>query len=134
MLHGEDRPTTLLCRCPDVAQARDTSRIEQVRVWLNAEAANPAHDLLAILKDEGLEGCRVGIETDSYSLTGFNCRAVYEAAEGVVDLVEASGIVRDLRVVKSPAELELMRSAAGLADAAVPAIAETARPGGWAAR
>lgn len=129
VLHAEERPTTLLCRRPDVAQARDTSRIEQVRVWLNAEGANPARDLLTILKDEGLESRRVGIETDSYSLTGFNCRAVYEAAEGVVDLVEASGIVRGLRVVKSPAELDLMRLAAGLADAAVTAIAETARPG-----
>lgn len=129
VLHAEDRPTTLLCRRPDVAQARDTSRIEEVRVWLNAEGANPARDLVAILKDVGLEGCRVGIETDSYSLTGFNCRAVYEAAEGVVDLVEASGIVRGLRVVKSPAELDLMRRAAALADAAVTAIAETARPG-----
>ncbi|WPZ36613.1 Xaa-Pro peptidase family protein [Thalassobaculum sp. OXR-137] len=129
VLHAEDRPTTLLCRRPDVAQARDISRIDEVRVWLNAEGANPARDLLAILKDEGLEGSRVGIETDSYSLTGFNCRAVYEAAEGVVDLVEASGIVRGLRVVKSPAELNLMRRAAELADAAVTAIARTARPG-----
>lgn len=129
VLHADARPTTLLCRRPDVAQARDTARIEEIRVWLNAEAANPARDLLAILKDVGLEGRRVGIETDSYSLTGFNCRAVFEAAEGVVDLVEASGIVRGLRVVKSPAELDLMRRAAGLADAAVTAIAETARPG-----
>ncbi len=129
VLHAEDRPTTLLCRRPDIAQARDISRIEEVRVWLNAEGANPARDLLGLLKDEGLEGRRVGIETDSYSLTGFNCRAVYEAAEGVVDLVEASAVVRGLRVVKSPAELDLMRRAAGLADAAVTAIAETAAPG-----
>lgn len=129
VLHAEDRPTTLLCRRPDVAQARDISRIEEIRVWLNAEDADPARDLLDILTEGGLAGCRVGVETDSHSLTGFNCRAVFDAADGVVDLVEASDIVRDLRVVKSPAELDLMRKAAGLADAAVMAIAETAQPG-----
>lgn len=129
VLHAEDRPTTLLCRRPDVAQARDTSRLDEIKVWLNAEDADPASDLLGILTERGLAGRRVGIETDSYSLTGFNCRAVFDAAEGVVDLVEASEIVRGLRVVKSPAELELMRRAAGLADAAVAAIAETAGPG-----
>lgn len=129
VLHAEDRPTTLLCRRPDVAQARDTSRLDEIKVWLNAEEADPAKDLLGILTASGLAGRRVGIETDSYSLTGFNCRAVFDAAEGVVDLVEASNIVRGLRVVKSPAELDLMRRAAGLADAAVAAIAETAGPG-----
>ena len=35
-------PSTLLCRRPDVAQARDTSTIEEIRVWLNAEDADPA--------------------------------------------------------------------------------------------
>jgi len=129
VLHAEDRPTTLLCRRPDVAQARDTARIEEIRVWLNAEDAEPAADLVAILRDQGLTGRRIGIETDSYGLTGFNYRAVAAAADGVVDLVEASDVVRALRLVKSDPELALIRTAAGLADAAVAAIAETARPG-----
>ncbi|MCR9071471.1 MAG: Xaa-Pro peptidase family protein [Alphaproteobacteria bacterium] len=129
VLHADDRPTTLLCRRPDVAQARDTSLLDDIKVWLNAEDADPAQDLLGILTEYDLAGCRVGIETDSHSLTGFNCRAVYGVAEGIVDLIEASDIVRGLRVVKSPAELDLMRRAARLADAAVTAIAETAGPG-----
>lgn len=129
VLHAEDRPTTLLCRRPDVAQARDISRIEEIRVWLNAEDADPARDLVDVLIEGGLAGARVGIETDSHSLTGFNCRAVFDAADGVVELVEASDIVRGLRVVKSPAELDLMRRAAGLADEAVTAIREAAGAG-----
>lgn len=129
VLRADAAPTVLLCRRPDVAQARDTARIEEIRVWLNAEDASPAADLVAILRDTGLSGRRVGIETDSYGLTGFNHRAVVDAAEGVVDLVEANDLVRRLRLVKSPAELDLMRAAAGLADAAVTAIAAAARPG-----
>lgn len=129
VLTAGDRPTTLLCRRPDVAQARDTSTIEDIRVWLNAENANPARDLIALLKELGLSGRRIGIETDSYGLTGFNYRAVAEVADGVVELVEASDLVRRLRLVKSPAELGLIRTAARLADAAVEAVAEAARPG-----
>ena len=49
VLPAEDAPVTLLCRRPDVAQARDTAGIEDVRVWLNADDANPAADLRDIL-------------------------------------------------------------------------------------
>ena len=129
VLSAEDRPSVLLCRRPDVAQARDTSRIEEIRVWLNAEDADPAKDLMSILRDGGLVGGRVGIETDSHGLTGFNYRAVASAAEGVVDLVEASDLVRGLRLVKSDAELSLVRKAARLADAAVDAVGRAAGPG-----
>ncbi len=129
VLTADERPSVLLCRRPDVAQARDTSRIEEIRVWLNAEEADPARDLMAILADRGLTGRRVGIETDSHGLTGFNHAAVTAVADGAVTLVEASDIVRALRLVKSPAELELVDRAGALADAAVRAVTTAARPG-----
>ena len=129
VLTADDGPTTLLCRRPDVAQARDTSTIEDIRVWLNAANQDPAGDLVRILAENGLGGARIGIETDSYGLTGFNFAAVQQAAAGKVDLVEASDIVRSLRLRKSPEELAVVRKAAGLADAAVVAVAERAEPG-----
>src|SRR5262245_28511266 len=52
---------TLLTRRPDVAQARDTSTIEDIRVWYNTADANPAADLALILREKGLAGKRVGI-------------------------------------------------------------------------
>ena len=108
VLTADDGPTTLLCRRPDVAQARDTSTIEDIRVWLNAANQDPAGDLVRILAENGLGGARIGIETDSYGLTGFNFAAVQQAA-GKVDLVEASDIVRSLRLRKSPEELAVVR-------------------------
>ncbi len=129
VLTADDGPVTLLCRRPDVAQARDTSTIEDIRVWLNATDQDPAGDLAQILVEKGLSGTKVGIETDSYGLTGFNLAAVQSAADGVVPLVEASDVVRGLRLRKSAEELELVEQAARLADAAVAAVAERARPG-----
>ncbi|MCP5149591.1 MAG: aminopeptidase P family protein [Chromatiales bacterium] len=129
VLTADEGPTTLLCRRPDVAQARDTSTIEDVRVWLNAEDADPARSLRAILEEKGLAGARVGIETDNYGLTGASYRMVERALGGWCELVDASDVVRALRLVKSPAEIALIRKAGELADAAVEAIVAAARPG-----
>ena len=122
-------PSTLLCRRPDVAQARDTSTIEEIRVWLNAEDADPAAQLRDILAEKGLTGARVGVEMDSYGLTGANWEAVRARVGAIAHLEDASDLVRRLRLVKSPAELAHIRTAGRLADAAVTAVAATTAPG-----
>ena len=119
----------LLCRRPDVAQARDTSSIADIRVWLNAEDARPARELRAILEELGLGGARLGIELDSYGLTAADYRMVAEELDGFCELADASSLVRGLRLVKSPAEIALTRRAAALADDAVEAIFRAAEPG-----
>lgn len=122
-------PSTLLCRRPDVAQARDTSSIENIRVWLNAEDADPAAELRDIVADMGLAGRRIGVEMDNYGLTGASWEAVRTRVGAIAELEDASDIVRRLRLVKSPAELEHIRQAGRLADAAVTAVADAAAPG-----
>lgn len=119
----------LLCRRPDVAQARDTSTITDIRVWEDAENARPARDLEEILAEKGLAGARVGIELDTYGLTAANYRMVARELEGFCVLEDASSLVRGLRLVKSAAEIEHTRRAAALADDAVEAIFHAARPG-----
>ena len=129
VLAAGDGEPVFLCRRPDVAQARDTSTITDIRVWLNAEDACPARDLKAILSEMGLAGARVGIELDTYGLTAANYRMVARELEGFCELVDASSLVRGLRLVKSAAEIEHTRRAGELADDAVEAIFRTARPG-----
>ncbi len=125
---GEGEPV-LLCRRPDVAQARDTSTITDIRVWQDAEDARPARDLKEILAEKGLAGARVGIELDTYGLTAANYRMVAEELEGFCVLEDASSLVRGLRLVKSASEIAHTRRAAALADDAVEAIFRAARPG-----
>lgn len=119
----------LLTRRPDQSQAEDTSLYEDIRIWLNAEDVNPADALRGILQELGLEGQRVGIELATYGLTGYNYERVRVAMEGFCTLVDASDVVRSLRVRKSPAELVYVRRAGELADDAVHAMVEAARPG-----
>jgi Xaa-Pro dipeptidase len=107
---GADGETlTLLTRTPDVRQAAQTSVVEDVRVWFDAEGANPAEDLKGILDEHGLRGKRLGIETDAYGLTGYNLKRVEAALGGFCELVEASDLVTRLRAVKSPAEIEYVQ-------------------------
>src|SRR5215204_2977208 len=129
---GADGETmTLLTRTPDVRQAEHTSVISDIRVWYDAEGANPAMDLKEILEEHGCRGKRLGIETDAYGLTGYNLKRVEAALDGFCELVEASDLVTALRAVKSPAEIEYVREASRLADLGLDRAVETAGPGAF---
>jgi Xaa-Pro dipeptidase len=129
VITADARPTVLLTRRPDLAQARDASLYDDIRIWLNAEDADPAADLRDILIELGLRGAHVGIEYATYGLTAANHRAVEAALGGIVTLSDASDIVRSQRLVKSPAELTYVREAARLADLAIEAMVGTAAAG-----
>jgi Xaa-Pro dipeptidase len=131
ILTADDRPITLLTRRPDLEQARRTSIIEDIRIWYDLEGADPARDLKAILEEMGLQGNRVGIELNTFGLTGFNHERVSRRLEGWCELVDSSDLVRGLRVIKSPTELAYMRRAAELADDALVTMVSAARPGAF---
>ncbi|MSP67882.1 MAG: aminopeptidase P family protein [Alphaproteobacteria bacterium] len=124
-------PITLLTRRPDLEQARRTSTIADIRIWYDAEGADPAVDLRAILAEKGLKGARVGIELATYGLTAANYVRIARALEGFCALEDASDLVRALRLVKSAAEIAYVREAAGIADASLTAMVGAARPGAF---
>ncbi|MYK32699.1 MAG: aminopeptidase P family protein [Boseongicola sp. SB0670_bin_30] len=129
VITADERPTILLTRRPDLRQAETASLYDDIRIWFNAEEVNPAEDLRAILQELGLRGARVGVELATYGLTAANGRLVEAALDGFCSLEDASDIVRRQRLVKSEAELAMMREAGRLADAAVLATVDAAGPG-----
>jgi Xaa-Pro dipeptidase len=129
VISADERPTILLTRRPDLRQAEVASLYDDIRIWLNAEDANPARDLKAILAELGAAGQEVGVEFATHGLTAANGRRVECELAGFCRLVEASDIVRSQRLVKSPAELAYVRQAGLLADAAVEAMLVAAEPG-----
>ncbi|MEX2647600.1 MAG: Xaa-Pro peptidase family protein [Alphaproteobacteria bacterium] len=130
VLTADDRPYVLLTRRPDLEQARLTSVIKDVRLWFDQEGVDPAKDLRAILAELGLQGARVGIELNTYGLTPRNWELTRKALARFCRLDDASGLIRALRVIKSPAEQDYVRRAAALCDDALDALLATARPGG----
>ena len=129
VITADNRPTVLLTRRPDLRQAEVASLYDDIRIWLNAEDADPAEDLRDILCELGLQGGRIGVEFATYGLTAANGRMLEAALDGVCVLEDASDIVRRQRLVKSEAELAKTREAGKLADAAVLAALDAAVPG-----
>ena len=122
---------TLLTRAPDLRQARHTSIVEDIRIWVDRAGATPADDLKGILAERRLAGKRVGIELEAYGLTGRSLRMVDAALGGFCALADASDLIDRLRVVKSAAEIGHIRRAATLADASLDAAVAATRPGAF---
>ena len=128
---GADGSMTLLTRAPDLRQARHTSVIEDVRIWVDEEGANPAEALRDILEGHGLKGKRLGVEWEAYGLTARSGQMLSAALDGFCTLEDASSLVSRLRVIKSPAELKYVRRAGELADDALTEAERLAGPGAF---
>jgi Xaa-Pro dipeptidase len=127
----DDGRFALLTRAPDLLQARFTSIIEQVRIWVDGPDATPATELRALLQELGCAGKRLGVEWEAYGLTARNGQRLADALAGFAALDDASELISLLRVVKSPAELQYVRRAAALADEALAAAERLAKPGAF---
>lgn len=116
-----DGNMVLLTRSADLRQARHTSTIEEIALWTDRENANPTIDLRNLLDNLDLLGKRIGIEYDTHGLTAANGRRLDEQLNTFGDLVDASRLIPRLRAVKSTAEIDKVKRAAKLADAALDA-------------
>ncbi len=128
---GADGAMTLLTRSPDLRQARHTSMIEDIRIWVDGPDAQPAGELVEILAEHGCRAARLGVEWEAYGLTARNGQRLAGALDGFCDTVDASELVSRLRVIKSEAEMAYVRRAAELADDALEAAVELAAPGAF---
>jgi Xaa-Pro dipeptidase len=129
LLVRADGAMTLLTRAPDLRQAQQTSILEDIRIWVDRDGANPALELKDLLAAKGLAGKRLGVEWDSYGLPAAAGMRLAVTLDGFASMVEASLLVSGLRLVKSAAELAFVRRAAELADAALEAAIRETRPG-----
>jgi Xaa-Pro dipeptidase len=119
MYLGADGALALCTRSADLRQAQLTSVIQDIRIWRDRAGANPAHDLRDMLESHGARGKRLGIEYHAYGLTAQRGKMVDAALDGFCRTEDGSDVVRLLRLVKSPAELEYVRRAGRLADEAL---------------
>jgi Xaa-Pro dipeptidase len=126
---GADGRIALLTRTADRLQSRATSIIDDIRIWYDRAGATPGDDLKKMLEDYGCRGKRLGIEYHAYGLTAQRGKMVDAALEGFCKTVDASDLVRLLRLVKSPKELEYTRKAGALCDLIHKVSLEHVKPG-----
>jgi Xaa-Pro dipeptidase len=116
-----DGELVLLTRSADLRQARHTSNIEKIEIWVDRVNADPTMDLKNLLSDLDLLGARIGVEYDTHGLTGRNARLLDNQLQSFGELLDASTIVSRLRLIKSPAEIAYVERAAVLSDEALAA-------------
>ena len=119
----------LLTRSADLRQAHLTSVIEDVRIWVDSADSNPGLDLRQILEEQGCRGKNLGVELEAWCLTGRRWEFVKAGLDGFCTHEDASTLVSQMRIIKSPAELEYVRRAAALADEALVEAHSLATPG-----
>jgi Xaa-Pro dipeptidase len=94
--------------------------------WIDPDAV--AVELSGLLKERGLDGKRIGVETKRSGLTIDVYEKLKRALPGAT-LVDASDLVARSRLIKSPAELEHMRTAARITREGIEAAVKVVRPG-----
>ena len=114
---GIDGQLTLLTRSADRYQAEVTSIIDDVRIWVDAGDQNPSLDVKDMLNRLGMAGQRIGVEYDAYGLSARRGKTLDAALDGFCTLSDASDLIREIRLVKSPREVGYLRSAGTLCDA-----------------
>ena len=125
----DDGEIILLTRAPDLRQAQNTSNIKNIIIWEDKETSSPTDILKNILVDLKLNGKNIGIEYDSYGLTGRNTIKLNNSLKDFGNLEDKSELISNLRVVKSNEEIIYIKKAAELADNALDIVWKTVKAG-----
>ncbi len=120
---------SLITRSADLRQARQTSTIEEILVWTDRAGVDPTRALKDHLFELDLLGANIGVELETHGLTARNGQRLDDQLRRFGTLHDASDLVAGLRAIKSPAEIEMVREAGRLADAAWRAGVDLAAPG-----
>jgi Xaa-Pro dipeptidase len=119
-----------LTRSADLRQARQTSNIENITIWVDRLNADPTLDLKNLLSEMDLLGAKVGIEYDTHGMTGRVAKLLDNQLATFCQISDASYLVSALRLVKSAEEIVYAKRAGELADDALDAALPLIRAGG----
>ncbi len=106
----------MVCRRLDEPAFRERSWLGEAAFFADAE--DPVEAVAAVVTRRGWAAGRVGVELDSHYLTVQTYQALRAALPGAT-FVDFAGVLRELRLRKSAAEIACIRQAAAIADQAM---------------
>ncbi len=120
-------PLTLICNKAELALCEETCWVGDVRVvWTHEDQVART---VKVLRERGLLGARrVGLNLMSYHLRPRFAFELREALAGS-EILDVTAALDDLRLVKSPADIALLRRAVHVADLGVSAGIDAVRAG-----
>jgi Xaa-Pro dipeptidase len=124
----DDAPMTMLTRAGEYNEFTQDALVDVVIAYGGGEDADPVAAFLQLVQHLGLAGSRIGIEVPAYYLHPHHYLRIREAL-GASLVAEPTHLVHDLKLVKSPAELDCIRQAAAKADAGMAVFAAALQVG-----
>lgn len=106
----------------------DDALVDEVFTWGGGEPQDPLEVFRQVAEAKGLRRARVGMEVPAYYLHPHHYVQLKEWL-GAALAGEATNLVNDLKLVKSPAELAYIRRAGRIADQAMARFAGSLREG-----
>lgn len=123
---GPDEPTLVL-RDVDIALARETTWLEDVRTYRLVQD-DFASMVAEICRTKGISGGKVGVELQSYAVTHALGSALQDALSPL-EVIDATDLLGGLRLIKSPAELAYLERAAHFTSQGLRAVHENLQDG-----
>ncbi len=124
---GDDDEPAIVVRNVDLSLVTETSWVRDIRTY-HLHADDPAALIADVAAEKGLATGAVAIESQSYVLT-YGFAQALGGALSPAHLEDATELLGSLRWLKSPAEMEALRRAAGFAQAGLEAARQTLKPG-----
>jgi Xaa-Pro dipeptidase len=126
-----DGEITVLSRGADHDLIAGLPGVSEVRTWKDDSHDEPALMTRDLLADAGVlkSGARVGLELRTHALLPYHHGRLHTALSEVAQVVDASDLISELRLHKSPAEVEYTRQAGRVVDAGYAAAFAALRPG-----
>lgn len=119
---ADDRPLVILTREGERAEFEEDALVDEVLTWGGPEPQDPLETFSKMADALGLKKARVGIEVPAYYLHPHHYVRI-KSLLGDALVAEPVNLVHDLKLVKSPRELALIRQASAIADRAMEAFA-----------
>lgn len=128
LISAEPGPISVLTRDGERNEFRDDALVDQLLTWGGGEPDDPIAALERLAASRGVAGTRIGMEVPGYYLHPHHYTRIKQLfGESLV--TEATNLIHDLSLVKSPTELKYIREATRIADVAMRRFAATLQAG-----
>ena len=114
----DEEPLTFLTRTSELPETLDTCLAEDIRGWGGPTPEDPIEATIRLMEEKGYAGRRIGLEVVGFYLTAHEYEGLKDYL-GPTLVKDATGLIDELKFIKSPAEIAYIRKAAAIADTAM---------------
>ena len=118
LISARPGPISVLTRDGERNEFRDDALVDELHTWGGGEPEDPIAALERVAGSLGVIGTRVGMEVPGFYLHPHHYVRIRQLF-GEARITEATNLIHDLTLVKSPAELQYIREAGRIADVAM---------------